>query len=162
MKPLLPILVLAGLLNCINQSKYIKQVDERVLYQKDKHSGIFEYSYESKFYKQIVDIEFLSNIEIYFRIITTDKKANNSSIIEGNAKRDIDQDPEQDEDEAKIPYDSYQYLYSSGECKVLIRISKDKKDLMKIDSFKCYNLIGKSNGLFTLEVLLKRVQADNL
>ncbi len=156
MKTLSCICLIAVLFCCSEQNRTTRKVSGKLTNQITQTSGIIKYMYDNTLYKQVIEIKNLSEIEIEFKINTEDKKTGELSVIQGVAKRKINVDPEIDEDDKGEGYYSLQYIYINGECKLSIRIAADTKDLLKLDSFNCY-LIGEKDGLFTLGVLLKRI-----
>jgi hypothetical protein len=157
MRTLINIFLIAVLICCIQQNKKTPTVTEKLSDQVTQASEIIRYMFEDMSYKQIVEIKNVSEAEIEFKVNTEDKKSGKSTIIQGIAKRKINVDPEIDEDEEGEGYYSLQYTNSNGECKLFIRIAEEKKDLLKLSSFRCYDLPGKSNGLFSLNIILRRI-----
>jgi hypothetical protein len=157
MKTFSYILIIGISIFCNKQNRTLNHILEQNNNQISSTIGIIKYVYDDTFFKQIVEIKFLSETEIDFEINTEDKNKGDSSIIKGIAKKKIDVGPEIDTNEEGEDYYSIQYIYTKGECLILIRIEEEKHDLLKLNNFKCRNLQGQRDGLFTLGVLLKRI-----
>jgi hypothetical protein len=151
------LLIFTTVFSCIEQNKNGMLLSRGLLYQDSQSTKIITYKFENLSYKQIVEVKNLCDTEISFKIITQDKKEKKSLIIQGLARRKITETLEQDTDEKGEQYDAYQYEYSNGECLLLIRIGKYENDLMKLFSFRCDNLLGEKDGLFTLSTLLRKI-----
>jgi hypothetical protein len=152
------ILIIGISIFCNKQNRAFRHVLEQNNNQISCTLGIIKYVYDDTFFKQIVEIKYLSETEIDFKINTEDKKRGDSSIIKGIAKKKIDVGPEIDTNEEGEDYYSIQYIYTKGECLLLIRIEEEKQYLLKLNNFRCRNLPGQRDGLFTLGVLLKRIK----
>ena len=113
-----------------------------------------EYCYEDKLYIQIVELKRLSPDKIHFIIETKNKKLKLTSIIKGIAQKDTSSIPESDEG-IGYGYPSYEYYSKNGNCEIYLRLEVENEQRLKLEQVGC-DVIGVENGLFSLDVLLKK------
>jgi len=89
------------------------------------------YSFENDTLSQRIEVSFVTESEIKFRLVCENKKRIQSSQIEGKAKCKIDADPEIDEDEDGNAYPAQQYFFENY-CWLSIRIDLEQKEKIGI------------------------------
>jgi hypothetical protein len=113
------------------------------------------YSFENDTLLQKIEIVYISNNEIRFKILSKNAKRNLVSTIEGIAKRGENTDLEIDEDEDGISYPSVEYVYEEG-CRLSIRIEMERKEKVRIIEFQCERMHSKSCPFTSIGLLKKK------